>query len=132
MIQETLRNIVDSAVGIIDYYSNTLNISGWILQEPKYDVSEHGFESCYFIIHQPKLTNKNEVFDNTFVINVIGKNNVARLKEEVKTASFIIILGKIKWSYKIRAYTLCLTDFKVASHLDTPLESTYEKGDKVW
>lgn len=135
MISKTLKKIVNSAVGLTDYYQNSLQISGWILQRPSFKtkvVEGKEIETCVFIIHQPNTFPNGDIFDKTYTINVLGQNNVAKIKEQCTQACFIAILGKVEWHRQIKSNVIYLLECNISSHLTIPLEETYQKGDRLW
>lgn len=134
MIEDIINQIASSPIGIKmkRSYSNSVEISGWVLQEPKYVKNEKtNNETCSFILYQIGTMLNGDTFVKTFNVITYSRELIKRLREEIHgNVFFIAATCSLVWNGKIRSYNCHMGNFMIPCELDTKLEPPYAKEKK--
>lgn len=132
-LEEKILAINNTTLGatMSNRYTNSVSISGWILQQPKFKVNkELNRKSCSFILHQIGLTSTGETNDDTFPVICYVSDTIFRLIQETTSVCYICIIGSLMWQPTIKTYAIYMNDFQIVNWLDMELEPRYHKKRK--
>lgn len=127
-MEELIRFIANTKLGqsINGKYANSLQINGFILQQPKIiDNPVRKLVSCSFILHQINVMGDGLSTKTYSAITFLPKT-VEEIKK-INSVAFVNCLARIEWNPKLKNYIVVVHTLEVNCLIDKPLLPAYER-----
>lgn len=129
MLNDKIKQIAESSLnfGMNNRYANSCQLSGWIMQKPKFSHNpKNGANAVSFILYQVMVTPSGEIETNSFSI-ITYVDGIMEQLMKLENVAFIVLIGKLVFNRYKKTTSPQLMQCEITTVTDIELEPSYER-----
>lgn len=133
MLNNKIKQIADSSLnfGMNNRYANSVQLSGWIMQKPKFSHNPRtNSKAVSFILVQVMTTPTGEIETNSFSI-ITYVDGIMEQLLKLEHVAFVVMIGKLVFNRYKKTTSPQLLQCEITHETDIELEPSYERETKL-
>ena len=130
MLNDKIKQIAESSLnfGMNNRYANSVQLSGWIMQKPKFSHNPRtNSKAVSFILFQVMTTPTGEIETNSFSV-ITYVDGIMEQLMKLEHVAFIVLIGKLVFNRFKKTVSPQLLQCEITHETDIELEPSYERN----